>query len=345
MPKNNDRPKKEVKPVLHIFCEGEKTEPNYLNGYIDKFYPTIRPLIKIEPTKKNTPKELVTEALTFKKKSPDWDFFWVAYDRESEQKYTDNHHAQAYDKAQNNTISLAISNVCFEVWLLLHFQETTKPYSNYDDLRDNSKLRNYCKQRGLPDYDKGNKAIFGVLKENEIRDARIRANRINKQTEESAAPSRTKPYQWNPYTGVYKLLFAIDKFASNVLLFRPILDFCGGVPLCTLENKGNGPAQNINFIIWDGAKLKIIADQEVPEILPPYNSCSFKLNTHVEIDHVELNRKLPGFSSLIERITTSSHPKLCLTYCDFVGKRFFSIINGTNPNYEGMMERGQIEET
>jgi hypothetical protein len=221
MPKKRDNPKREVKPVLHIYCEGEKTEPNYLSGYIDKYFPSNRRLkvIKIESTKKNTPKQLIEEAVAAKKvakrNSLDDDTFWVVYDRESEQKYPDALHATAYDKAQKNSISLAISNVCFEAWLLLHFQDTTASYSCYDDLRDNSALRAECKTRGLPDYDKGNKVIFSIFKEDEINDARDRAIRINKHTESCADPSRTKPYQWSPYTDVYKLLDAIDKLAQK----------------------------------------------------------------------------------------------------------------------------------
>ncbi len=170
MPKKNNRPKKEIKPVLHIYCEGEKTEPNYLNGYIDKFFPTNRRLkvIKIEATKKNTPKQLVDEAVTAKiaaiKNSLDEDVFWVVYDRESEQKYTDALHALAYDKGQKHGISIAISNVCFEAWLLLHFQDTTASYSCYDDLRNNSVLRAECKIRGLIDYDKFRHATSNVFR-------------------------------------------------------------------------------------------------------------------------------------------------------------------------------------
>jgi hypothetical protein len=217
MPKSNNRPQKDLKPVLHIYCEGEKTEPNYISGYLDKFFPTNRRLkvIKLESTKNNKPRELVNEAVKAQKNLPSCDSFWVVYDRESEQSYSDDKHATAYNKAQKHAISVALSNVCFETWLLLHFQGTTAPYSCYDDLRNNSALRAEFKKRGISDYDKGNKAIFSVFKENEIIDARTRARRINSQTIKSTAPSRTQPYQLNPYTNVYELLDAIDEIANK----------------------------------------------------------------------------------------------------------------------------------
>jgi len=217
MPKKKNRPIQYLKPVFHIYCEGAKTEPNYLNGYIDKHFPTNQRLkvIKIEPTKKNTPVQLVEAAVGDKQKYPDGDVFWVVYDRESEQKYADKHHATAYNKAQRYSINLAMSNVCFEVWLLLHFQENTAPFCSYDDLKKNSILRTECKKRGFLDYDKADQSIFSVFTEEEINKARDRAKKMNELTEQSVDSSRTRPYHWNPYTDVYKLLNAIDKFAKK----------------------------------------------------------------------------------------------------------------------------------
>jgi hypothetical protein len=219
MPKKNNRAKRELKPVLHIYCEGKKTEPNYLRGYINRFFSANRRLrvIEIEETDKNTPVQLVDVAI--KKQSekgfPEGDTIWVVYDRESKQKYSDDLHKKAYSEALKHSISVAFSNVCFEMWLLLHFVETNAPYSCYEDLRKKSVLREECKKRGMIDYDKGDKAIFDILKNSEIEDARNRAKKINKATQDSADPSCNKPYQWNPYTDVYTLLDEIDEHAKD----------------------------------------------------------------------------------------------------------------------------------
>lgn len=217
MPKPNNRPKKYLKPVLHIYCEGEKTEPNYINGYLDKFFPTNRRLkvIRLESTKKNKPQELVDEAVKSQKKLPDCDAFWVVYDRESVQSYSHDKHRKAFNKAKKYAISVALSNVCFEIWLLLHFQDTTAQYNCYDDLRSNSKLRAEFKKRGISDYDKGSKDVFTIFTENEVRDARIRASRMNLQTSQSAPPLCSQAFELNPYTNVYELLDAIDEIANK----------------------------------------------------------------------------------------------------------------------------------
>jgi hypothetical protein len=220
MPKKRSSSSRDVKPVFHIFCEGE-TEEAYLHGYINKFYSENRRLkvIRIEEATKNTAKELVGEAIEFQEKEncPEGDIFWVVYDRESEQKYSAELHKIAYDKARAKpkpkNISIAISNVCFEVWILLHFQATVRPYNSYDELKTHSQLREECKKRGLLDYDKADKQVFEILKKIEIDQARKRAERMNQSTKNSADPSWTKPYQWNPYTNVHELLDAIDEFA------------------------------------------------------------------------------------------------------------------------------------
>lgn len=106
MPKKRDRTEKLLLPVLHIYCEGAKTEPNYIQGYLDSKFSgnrllKVRP-IQIEPTKKNTPKELVEVAVLAKndKNTPEGDKFWVVYDREGKHKYSDKIHETAYQNAK-----------------------------------------------------------------------------------------------------------------------------------------------------------------------------------------------------------------------------------------------------
>lgn len=222
MPKSRkDRTEKNLKPVLRIYCEGAKTEPNYIQGYLDKFFSANRRLriVRIEDTKKNTPKQLVDEAVSAKqraKKDGLTDSYWVVYDRESEHKYSEQLHHDAYNKAQKNDVCVSLSNVCFEVWLLLHFVSTTASYSCYDDLRNNSTLRQECLNRGMTDYDKGEKAIFTIFSDVEIQQARSRAQTMNEQVLRGADPSHTFPYQLNPYTDVYKLLDKIDEIAQEL---------------------------------------------------------------------------------------------------------------------------------
>lgn len=204
MPRKKKLKKRELKPRLHIFCEGEKTEPNYFKDYIERFLPGTR-LIEVKGTEKNTPVQLVEEAIKQKMdaNNPNGDIFWVVYDRESERKYSDSLHAKALQKAERAKIQIAFSNVSFEVWLLLHFQETVPACDSATDFCGRRKFRE-C----FPNYCKGDKPNFS---EEMISCARANAVRVNQQTIAGADPSWKAPYKWNPYTNVYELLDSMDE--------------------------------------------------------------------------------------------------------------------------------------
>ncbi|MCK5806568.1 MAG: RloB domain-containing protein [Lentisphaeria bacterium] len=207
MPKRKkQRLREKLKPVFHIFCEGEKTEPNYLGSYIERKLPGTK-LVVVEKTRKNTPVQLVEEATKAQKKAPAGDAFWVVYDREAPRKYPDALHASARHKAEGK-VSIALSNVCFEVWLLLHFQSTSAPYDSCDDLLSRSALTT----THIQGYDKADRRQYS---DEEIASARSNAERMNQQTMNSADPRWNVPHKWNPYTNVYELLDAIDEFGAE----------------------------------------------------------------------------------------------------------------------------------
>ena len=214
MPKRRKPSAQTPLPTLRIFCEGEKTEPNYLNGYIRTLDSNERKkVVQVEPTTVNTAVQLVDAAIRLKElplSLPD-DEFWVVYDRESVTKYSDTLHAQARLKADNAGIKIAICNVCFEYWFLIHFVDTDAPYSNYDDLIKNSALKTEIKKECGCDYEKSLRSIFEMLKDR-MAEARKRASRLNAKGIKNANPTKCAPYQINPYVGIIYLLDAIDDF-------------------------------------------------------------------------------------------------------------------------------------
>jgi hypothetical protein len=115
MPKRKPALTLQPKQLLHIYCEGEKTEPNYLSAYIQANFPgnNGRKVVVIEKTKKNTPIQLGDVAVAAKRsnKNLDNDEYWVVYDREAIAKYTDELHANASKKARDNGVHIALSNV------------------------------------------------------------------------------------------------------------------------------------------------------------------------------------------------------------------------------------------
>lgn len=207
---------RKVPNVLYIFCEGEKTEPNYINYYLDKVCGVKRRAIRVEPTKKNTPVQLVEEAISYKQSgsSSEGDCFWVVYDRESEAKYSDSLHSKALKLAEKNGIRVALSNVCFEIWVLLHFVNNTAAFTNCSNLLKDRRFKDALKTIGVDCYEKGDQNLMSALF-SKVSDARARAVTMNTSSEASAPKGVVQSYKLNPYTDMHLLLNAIDEFLKN----------------------------------------------------------------------------------------------------------------------------------
>ena len=213
MPKPRKESDRKPKSTLKIFCEGEKTEPHYIKGYLDLINASSRKsVVTIQATTKNTPVQLVDAAVEAKlsRKSLDSDQFWVVYDREAVSKYSDTLHARARDRANAHGIKVALTNVCFEYWLLLHMRDTNAPYTSYQDLRNRSPFRADIQNKIGTEYEKAG-YIFKYLQDG-ITEARQRAALINARGRAMAPVNRNAEHQINPYVGVADLLDAIDAF-------------------------------------------------------------------------------------------------------------------------------------
>lgn len=224
--RNSKKEAKKVKSKIYIFCEGEKTEPEYIQAYLQFNHPTcarlakVERVVNIEKINKNTPVQLVDAAVK-RQSSLDLaeDQVWVVYDRESEAKYPHELHQKAYDKATANDIGVAISNVCFEFWLLLHLKEQAPGMSDCDTLISSPAFKNAFKEIGIERYSKdadAAKRVSSALMQDEyIKCAVKNAERINAQTLAASGYTEKTPFRLKPYTNVHKLLEAIDEIAKQ----------------------------------------------------------------------------------------------------------------------------------
>jgi hypothetical protein len=114
--------------TLLVFCEGERTEPEYLAAL--RREPAVRDVaavdIRIDRDSAGfTPLALVRRAIAARAKSQrergEIDEFWCVFDVE----WPKHHPAlqEAVSLAAGNDIKLAVSNPCFEIWLVLHFAD------------------------------------------------------------------------------------------------------------------------------------------------------------------------------------------------------------------------------
>jgi hypothetical protein len=103
-----------------VYTEGVSTEPEYLDAL--KRLPEIAEVVSVDISieeKGATPMHLVESACADKRCSGlDVDYYWCVFDVEFPKRhpYLD----RARQMANDNGVNLAISNPCFEVWLILH---------------------------------------------------------------------------------------------------------------------------------------------------------------------------------------------------------------------------------
>ena len=186
------KPFKDPKPLILIVCEGEKTEPQYLDGFAKACKnPRVRLQIHDET---GVPKTLVQLAKVAKfeadaqaKREGDAnlriDAIWCVFD-------VDDHPdiPAAITMAADNGIELAVSSPCIEIWLILHFRESPGGMHRH-------KLQKLMKKH-ISDYDK---RVDYADYEKCYLDAVRRASKLAEQAQLVGDPL------YNPSTGVYRL--------------------------------------------------------------------------------------------------------------------------------------------
>ena len=147
-----------------IVCEGEKTEPNYLQGLIDHYQLNSANVV-IAEHQHTDPLAIVEQARQRYREERDagdpFDRVYCVFDKDTHTRYQPalEQIASATPKA---TFFATHSVPCFEYWLLLHFLFTCRPY---EPLPGNSpcnqtlhELKGY-----LPEYTKGARNTFTQL--------------------------------------------------------------------------------------------------------------------------------------------------------------------------------------
>ena len=182
-----------------ILCEGE-SEQIYLKG-LKKEISCNRNLqsIEIEMYQPNdfSPLGIVNEA---KKKIAEgkrdkYPYFavWVVFDKDEHKKID-----TAFDVAQNNPqrIDIAFSNICFEYWVLLHFEKKQRYF------RDSVEIISYIEKKHKFNYTK-TMNIYDELK-NKVETALANSKWLHSQNKPEI-DNNTKLYELNAYTNFDEL--------------------------------------------------------------------------------------------------------------------------------------------
>ncbi len=163
--------------VILIVCEGEKTEKNYLNQLKD-FFRLSNVSINIISSKKPDPSQIV-EFTKEKNKDDSYDKVYCVFDKDTHSNFN-----EAKQKCEKYNFEAIISNPCFEFWILLHFEYTTKSFGTNSPC---SKLIDNDLKKYIKDYTK-NYNFANIIKQN-LDIAIANAQKVNKEAENNNCTS------------------------------------------------------------------------------------------------------------------------------------------------------------
>lgn len=186
-------PQREPYDRVLIVCEGEKTEPNYLQELI-AHYQLSSANVAIKGDGGSAPNSVVEYAIELFGKSPDYDRVYCVFDRDGHatfdaavQRVRDITltHKQGRSSLGQAHFEAITSTPCFEFWVLLHFEYTTSPMARFANVRP--RLRQ-CD--GLADYEKSRKGLF-ALTHPRLETALANADRANHAAEAAGTDNPT----------------------------------------------------------------------------------------------------------------------------------------------------------
>ena len=189
---------RERRHMILVVSEREVSEPKYFRGLIN-WAKNPRVAIEFSPHH-GDPKHLVEkakqrqsdQAAQAKRERDDnllFDEVWCVFDVDSHERIP-----EAKQMAKANGIDVAISNPCFELWRVLHFQDSPGAI-------DRSKLPSLLRKNKVDSGKDLNFDDYGP----KIEDAKRRSQKLDELAERDGEPGR------NPTTGVYKLVESIQR--------------------------------------------------------------------------------------------------------------------------------------
>lgn len=114
--------------TILIFTEGKNSEPDYLRGLrkLDHIASSTSVNVEISPHH-GVPLTLVKYAAE-RVDDPEIDECWAVFDVEWPQHHP--HLAEALELAEAQGVRVAVSNPCFEIWLILHLDDHSRFLDN-----------------------------------------------------------------------------------------------------------------------------------------------------------------------------------------------------------------------
>jgi hypothetical protein len=175
--------KREPYDLVLIVCEGGKTEPNYLMELRDAFRLSTANIEIVGDACGSSPRNVVDYALAEcrSRKRQKYNRIFCVFDKDRHPTYKEALAKVRDVKLTKGESIQAITSVpCFEIWLLLHYTYTTKPFGarSTSDSICAAVIKELQRNDRLPGYQKGMANLFLTLLEKlpvAIKNARLLA--------------------------------------------------------------------------------------------------------------------------------------------------------------------------
>lgn len=155
------KPQASSKPRVLILCEGQKTEHVYFAAL--KVEMRLSSVRVWRPSKVRGLRGLTRAADDARLNDPGLDEIWCVLDhdgREEEVRQFAVWHERASKRRGGPKIEAVISDPCFEYWLLLHYEYTTRPLDRIGGCEQATRRL----RRHVNDYRKGDRRFFESLR-------------------------------------------------------------------------------------------------------------------------------------------------------------------------------------
>jgi len=148
------------KTTILIVCEGKETERNYFDQ-LKRDEPTRRRFAITVKRGKGGSRQQIAQFAVDRKNDIDatYDQVWCVMDTEGPEELDATR--RALELLNANSITPALSNPAFEVWILAHFEKTGTGFLNCDQVI--AQLNKHWQRRFPADYDKADQFIYQRL--------------------------------------------------------------------------------------------------------------------------------------------------------------------------------------
>lgn len=219
-----ERPARNRKYTYHILiaCEDENTEPYYFNKFklmFEEIWPKETLFLKPIGTGRNSlgvVKRAIEERTTLASESnrSTIDQTWAVFDKDDLDKSEGNkrNFNEAFKLGKSENVRIAYSNECFELWLLLHFEDVDAEKDNLIHRNEIYRRLEAALNTVVPEpfkYEHGNNNVIDLVFEYGDKEAAIRrAEELNT----FHLNAKHEPLDSNPNTLVHELVKELNSW-------------------------------------------------------------------------------------------------------------------------------------